>query len=558
MSLQRKFIVGLVCYTSFSSVCAAQDRYQRPHPQYPYTAQQNGVQHYPIVPQHNPYLHPLPNLPELPALNPINPHPGNVVNRQIRQQTVQQVPYTQSNPQYRPPQHPHLLPGNPSNRNYRQPPAEQNYQNQFNGNMARPSGSVRNNSYRAQSDLTGQTTLQQSLRNAYFNSPELAVEQIRIKEAEERLEQAKAQERFKLDLSAEVDATQSETVFNVVNRTDSEFQIGRAAALDLTLPLYQGGRLKSQKRSAETGVKAASLGLSATQIELSKQTALSYLDVYQNRELLRIYSNNVSLLQRQQKTAELLVQSGEYTVSDKALIDTRLSAVLVDYENAAADLRHSESSYKNLVGHSPPRLLPTPRLSIPQSLFEVKRAARDRNSEVLSTQIQAESAAHNLGVAKSAHRPKLSFHARLRGAEGQSNTISRDSAAEVRLRFKMPLLSGGENKSKEREAILAQSRASMEIRNAMSDIETRSEILWSSLKAAQRSNRLYVDQVRSANQAYSTISRQKDLGLATVLDVLSVEQTLLNAKLNQVRSATKEETAKVELLSLMGQSLYSQ
>ncbi|NNE58721.1 MAG: TolC family protein [Hellea sp.] len=402
----------------------------------------------------------------------------------------------------------------------------------------------------------GQTSLQQSLKNAYYNSPELAVEQYRIGEAQELLEQAKSQERIRLDFNAELDATQTETVFNIIDRTDSEFQIGRAASLDMSLPLYQGGKLKSQKRSAEAGVKAANSNFSAAEIDLSKQTALAYLNVYKNRELLKIYRDNLALLERQRQSGEILFQNGEYTIADKALIATRLSAVMVEYELADAQLKNSESIFKNLVGQAPPGLLPTPNLVIPKSLYEVKTAALNSNPDIVAAQILAESAQHNLDIAKSGSKPNLSLHARLRGAEGQTNTIARDSAAEVRLRFNVPLISGGENKSKERQALLAQSRATMEIRNAMSDVETQIERSWANLHAAERSNALYVGQIGSANDAFQTISRQKEVGLATILDVISVEQSLLDAKLNQVKSATSVEAAKIELLSLMGRTLY--
>ena len=63
------------------------------------------------------------------------------------------------------------------------------------------------------------TTVNQSLHTARETSPRLAIEDIKIREAEEGLEQAKAQGRFKLDLNGVVGPAFSETDFRAVSYT---------------------------------------------------------------------------------------------------------------------------------------------------------------------------------------------------------------------------------------------------------------------------------------------------------------------------------------------------
>jgi len=139
-----------------------------------------------------------------------------------------------------------------------------------------------------------------------------------------------------------------------------------------------------------------------------------------------------------------------------------------------------------------------------------------------------------------------------RSAEGQSDTIRRNSAVELLLNLNVPILSGGENKSRVREATLGQTRAMLESRSIYDDINERIEQLWASVQSARRSQAPNRAQIKAAEKAYEAISKQRDAGVATALDVQSIEQTLLDAQLNLIQAENTENVSRFQLLSLMG------
>ena len=101
-----------------------------------------------------------------------------------------------------------------------------------------------------QPDFSGAaTSFSESMKIAVVESPRLAIEDIKILEAEEVLEQAKSQGRFKLNFEGVAGASQNETEFRVIDRTDNDFRTPRQASLNLSLPLYQGGLLRAQRMS---------------------------------------------------------------------------------------------------------------------------------------------------------------------------------------------------------------------------------------------------------------------------------------------------------------------
>ncbi len=395
-------------------------------------------------------------------------------------------------------------------------------------------------------------SLDRSLSRAIERSPRLAIEDLKIQEAKEGLVQANAQSRFRLDLESIVGATQSETDFNVVNRSDSDSRLRRAASLNLSLPLYQGGRLNAQKDIAQVGIETAKANYDFIESVVTQETAIAHLNVIRDRQLIEIYSQNVELLKEQQRTVKALVNAGENTRTDEALLEARLATVKSRLEQGRANLEASESNYKKLVGSEAPGLMPALPAALPSSLQEIKAIAQKNNAQLRATQTRAEEAHHNIKVAKSFGKPKLALQGVLRAAEGQSETIRRDTAAELLLNLSVPLLSGGENKSRVREAALAQSRAMLESRELHDNLNERIEQLWSSIQSARRSIGPNQLQKTASQKAYEAIVMQRNAGLATALDVLTVQQNLFDAEINLVQAQNAEETARFQLLGLMG------
>ena len=395
-------------------------------------------------------------------------------------------------------------------------------------------------------------SINSSLSQALDQSTRLAIEDLKIQEAEEGLVQAKAQGKFKLNLDSVVGATQSDTVFDVVDRTSTDFRLRRSASLGLSLPLYQGGRIKAQKNVARTGIETAKANYDSVESAVSQETAIAHLNIIRDRQLIQVYSQNVELLKEQQRTVRALVNAGENTLTDAALVEARLAAVEARLEQARASLGASESNYRKLVGGEAPSLLPVDTVTLPASLREIKTIAQQNNPQIRATQTLAEDALHNVAVAKSFGRPKLALQGILRAAGGQSETIRRDTAAELLLNLSVPLLSGGENKSRVRQAALAQSRAMLESRELYDNLNERIEQLWANVQSARRSQVPNQLQKTASQTAYDAIVQQRDAGLATSLDVLTVQQNLFDADINLILAENDEAVSRFQLLGLMG------
>lgn len=405
----------------------------------------------------------------------------------------------------------------------------------------------------AQPEFSGAaTSFTESLNTAVKQSPRLAIEDIRIQEAEEQLEQVKSQGRFKLNFEAVAGPTQNETDFRIVNRTDTDFRVRRSANLNLSLPLYQGGRLTAQKDAAKIDIETAKANYQAVESDVTEQAGIAHLNVLRDRALVEVYKRNVVLLENQQSSVQALLLAGENTVTDAALVEARLASIQSRLKQSQSNLSASESRYKKLTGNVAPALSSIREVRLPNSLQDAKEATFKNNAQLQAMKSQSEAAYHNIEFAKSGSRPRLSLQGGLRAAEGLSETISRSSAAELLLNLSVPILSGGENKSRVRQAVLEQSRTLLETRTLQDDLNERIEQLWANVSAAKQSQNPNLVQKQAAEKAYEVILLQRKSGVATSLDVLSIEQTLLDAELNIIQSNTAEGVGRLQILGLMG------
>jgi len=404
----------------------------------------------------------------------------------------------------------------------------------------------------SKSVLAGSDSLRQSLDSAFARSSRLAAENLRVDEAEEVLKQAKAQSRPRLEFRSAVGPRQSETTFAFSNTTVSATSLRRSAELDLSLPIYQGGRLRVQRASAKIGIETARAAVSQTRSEIIEQTALAYLDVVRDRELVDLYQKNVDLLTQQQSSTAELLALDESTISEKALIDARLAAQRIRLETGRGILRESETHYRNLTGKKAAQHLPVPIFNLPLSLVEIQALAQQNNPELTALINRAKSAELEIDLAKSGNRPSLALQGLLRGAEGQSETIDRNAAAELLLNLRVPISSGGEGRSRVRQAKIVRNRLNLEIRDRQDTIRDQIDGLWARKVASEKSQSFNQTQIEATEFAVNAVAEQRSEGVATILDLLNVQQSLLDAKIQTVQARSRQDTASVQLLNFMG------
>lgn len=397
----------------------------------------------------------------------------------------------------------------------------------------------------------------EALTAAYKSNPRLLAERERVKETDEQWVQARALGRLSASANAEVSPSGVRTpntgFFGApAAGTNTEFITTRQAGVQLIQPIYQGGRVRYQKRQAKAAVFAAREGLRNIEQSILQQAATAYAEVVRAEEASAIRRNNVTVLLRQQEAAGLRFDVGEGTRTDIAQADSRLAQARIGLAQADAELTTARATFQRLVGFPPERLTEVPRFALPSSLDEAVRIAMSANPQLMSAYLNEAVADASVDVAKSQSRPQVSLNGQLGVIREGLSGLSQAETAQLTARVTIPLLAGGANKSRVRQAKAARNRAGFESRDLERALRQTVSQLYAQIEASNESVQNAQLQVAAAEVAFEGVELEQQVGTRTALDVLDAEQELLNARLNVVEAELRRNQSTFQLLAVLG------
>lgn len=227
-------------------------------------------------------------------------------------------------------------------------------------------------------------TLDEALITAYTNNPTLLAERARLRATDEQVPQALSGWRPVVRASADAGKSRVDSNTAVVNNPQTRSP--RTIALQVSQPIYDGGRTPSAIDQAENTVKATRAQLTATEQGVLLSTATAYHNVLRDQAILDLNVNNVQVLRRQLEAAQDRFRVGEITRTDVSQSEARLARAIADRVSAEGNLQASRAAFQNVVGIVPGRLVPAAVVGgLPRSLPEATELAASQNPGVVAT-----------------------------------------------------------------------------------------------------------------------------------------------------------------------------
>ena len=402
-------------------------------------------------------------------------------------------------------------------------------------------------------------TLTEALAAAYRSNPALMAERERLLEVDEDWVQARALGRT--SANANVDITpqivRADAIdflgdgLDNVGGSETTGLVSRQAGVEVIQPLYQGGLVSASRRRARSGVQAARESLRDTEQELMRQVADAYADVVRNREAERIRRNNVRVLLQQKEASTARFEVGAGSRTDIAQADARLAQAEIGLAQARAQLSQSRDAVARLTGIAALDPAGVPRFALPTTLEEALRLSGN-NPQLQAAYLAQDAADAGVDVAKSNSRPKVSLNGQIGVLREQLGIPSDAESAQVTARVVIPLLAGGANRSRVRQAKSALNRANFEARETERAVAQNVRQVWSQIEAQTASILAARRQIEAAELAFEGVELEQEVGVRTALDVLDAEQELLEARLNNVDAERERDRSVFALLALLG------
>jgi outer membrane protein len=318
-------------------------------------------------------------------------------------------------------------------------------------------------------------------------------------------------------------------------------------------PVFTGFRNFNAIRAARARVKSGAAQLASVEQDVLARAAGVYFDVVRDMAVFDATANNVEVLARQKREADLRFEVGEVTKTDVAQADARLAAARAQLTTAQARLAISRANFVEVIGATPVALEKSPVLpATPETLDEAKAVAEAGAPAVLRARLSEEASRRNIAVAKGAFSPTISLVANYQYADEPSVFVLDSEQFAYGVRASAPIFLGGLNISRVREARALHDADLRRVEEAERRAEAAVTGAFAELSAARANIVSATAQVDANALALDGVRRESQLGVRTTLDVLDAEQELLEARVALADAERNARIATFNLLAAMG------
>jgi outer membrane protein len=397
-------------------------------------------------------------------------------------------------------------------------------------------------------------TLGEALVDAYANNPQILAERALLRATDENVPQALAGWRPTVQFTGSGGREHQDNNPPSVISPGGTNLTPLAADVNVTQPIFNGGRTVALTAQAEKTVEAERARYVATEEATFLSVAQAYLDVVRDQATLELSINNEQVLRRQLEATSDQFRVGAVTRTDVAQAEARLAGATASRLQAEGNLQVSRANYERAVGHPPEALAqPSLRPTLPVTRDDAVAMAAGKNPNVIAALFTEDAARDFVDATRAQLLPSLALVGDANRSRETSFRGLETTTYSVIARVTVPLYEGG--------AIYSQTRQATETvgqRLGQTDDARRAAIQGATQAFEQvTSGRAQVvslqSTIRAAEIALDGVRQEATVGSRTVLDVLNAEQELFTDQVQLVTAQHDVAVAEFTLASQIGQ-----
>lgn len=335
-------------------------------------------------------------------------------------------------------------------------------------------------------------------------------------------------------------------------QTDNDF----TNSLTLSIPIYQGGRLKNQRRQTKYALDSAELMLEDTKQEIKLQTTQAYYEILRCRDMMKVREEEVNAFEAHLNKSMIRYREGVVAKSDILASTVSLADSKQNYVTARGEYEKALANLNNIIG------LPTETpISISDEMnyttYEPTEEscveyALENRPDYFSAQYSIKQAEAGIKIAEAGRKPTIDASLS-KTAEGDrifKSDKSRNWQAMLNLQwniFDNGVTSASVNEMRARlrksQSIAIQLADSihLEVHNAYIDLRTAEENISTTQIAVAR-----------AEEDYHLAQIRYTEGVGINLEVIDAQEKLTQARTNYFSALYSYYLAKAELEKAMG------
>ena len=335
------------------------------------------------------------------------------------------------------------------------------------------------------------------------------------------------------------------------------YKSSNSNSVTLSIPLYTGGQLEGQIKSADFGLTSADLILENTRQAVKFQTAQAYYQVLQCKNLMKVRQEELNNLNEHLRVVQIQYDVGNVAMSDVIetkvqIADSRqgLNTVRGDYENAVATLN-------NIIG------LPTDTplavsdnleyLPHGQSEVECLEYALEHRPDGIAAIYEIKRAEAQINAAKSGFRPSVS--AIVQGSMTGEGAFKADQTKEswaAGIHLEWDIFDNNVTSTRVEQAKSAHRKAESLARENLETIRLEIHNAYTNLKIAEENIKITAEAIEEAKEKFLIAQVRYEEGEDTNLPVMDAQEKLTQAQVNYFDALYSYNMNKAQLEKAMG------
>jgi len=337
--------------------------------------------------------------------------------------------------------------------------------------------------------------------------------------------------------------------------TGSSLYDTRALSLTASWEPDFWGRVRSGVDAADATARASAADLAAARLSIQSAVLNNYIQLRVADTLADTYERTIDGYQKSLKIAESQARAGIATQADVELARSTLATAQAQAVDVGLTRRQLQHALAVLQGQAPAEFklpaaplamkLPVMPPGLPSTLLE-------RRPDVAAAEFRVQSANAQIGVARAAWFPRLSF-----SGNGGETSLGLWSASPHRVwaigaALTATLFDGGARRAANDQATAAFDQAAAGYRQTVLQSFQEVEDNLAALRELARERELQNTALKSARESERVLLRQYQAGTSTYVALINAQALSLNAERTLVQLQGRELTASVALTKALG------
>ena len=325
----------------------------------------------------------------------------------------------------------------------------------------------------------------------------------------------------------------------------------------LSMPVYTGGRLENQRKTARYALNAADLTLENSRQTVKYQAAQAYYQVLQRASLVNVQEEAVELLEEHLRNVTIQYEVGTIAKSDVLATNVQLANSQQSLNTAQGNYQTAVAQLNNILGLPVnTEIAASDEINFihynltEEQCLDYALAHRPDGIAAIYTLKQAEA---QTAAAKSGYRPNV--NAVVQGSMSGENVFGSNHNAEqwaVGLQMQWNIFDNGVTSANVNQAKAAERRAESVAQQQIETIQLEVHSAYIALKTAEKNIEVTASAVDKAEEEFKIAQIRYVEGVDTNLNVMNAQEKVVETRNNYYTAIYNFNTSRAQLEKAMG------